>query len=201
MKDFAPSSALLSPLHTETTLANVLKDEGYSTYMIGKWHLGHHSPRYLPTARGFDYFLGYLTGQAFHWSKRQTSYHTFHDLLYANEDCYSGYNGTDVHTYSTFFYRDKAVGVVEKHDYTRPLFLYVGFQAVHEPFYDLYHYSNGIPKTYISDSMYDIIVSDVVGRKRRQYAMALALVDDAVADIYHAVVAAGQEDNTYFVFT
>jgi arylsulfatase A-like enzyme len=42
----------------ETLLPEVLKDNGYATYMFGKWHLGHFNERYLPTARGFDTFTG-----------------------------------------------------------------------------------------------------------------------------------------------
>ena len=45
---------------SEQLLASALSNEGYKTHIVGKWHLGHHSPRYLPTARGFDTFTGYL---------------------------------------------------------------------------------------------------------------------------------------------
>src|SRR5262245_48313560 len=45
---------------TETTLANRLKDLGYATCMVGKWHLGN-SPDRLPMARGFDEYFG-VTG-------------------------------------------------------------------------------------------------------------------------------------------
>lgn len=41
----------------ELTLAEALADEGYSTAMIGKWHLGHQ-PRHLPLRHGFEYFFG-----------------------------------------------------------------------------------------------------------------------------------------------
>jgi arylsulfatase A-like enzyme len=41
----------------ETTIANVLKTQGYATACIGKWHLGH-LPQFLPTQQGFDYFFG-----------------------------------------------------------------------------------------------------------------------------------------------
>ena len=41
----------------EITLAEMLKDEGYSTAIIGKWHLGH-MPDYWPTEHGFDYYYG-----------------------------------------------------------------------------------------------------------------------------------------------
>jgi arylsulfatase A len=41
----------------ERTLADTLKARGYKTMAIGKWHLGH-TPRYLPTSRGFDEYFG-----------------------------------------------------------------------------------------------------------------------------------------------
>uniref|UniRef100_A0A8D2MDG3 Arylsulfatase G n=1 Tax=Zonotrichia albicollis TaxID=44394 RepID=A0A8D2MDG3_ZONAL len=41
----------------ETTLAEVLREAGYSTGAIGKWHLGHHGHHH-PTSRGFDYYYG-----------------------------------------------------------------------------------------------------------------------------------------------
>jgi arylsulfatase A len=42
---------------SEITIAELLKDAGYATGMVGKWHLGHQD-KYWPTAHGFDWFLG-----------------------------------------------------------------------------------------------------------------------------------------------
>lgn len=42
---------------SEITLAELLKQQGYATACIGKWHLGHH-PQFLPTRHGFDFYLG-----------------------------------------------------------------------------------------------------------------------------------------------
>jgi len=42
----------------EVILAQVLHGAGYATGMVGKWHLGHQKPEYLPTRRGFDEYLG-----------------------------------------------------------------------------------------------------------------------------------------------
>ncbi len=41
----------------ETTIAQMLKPQGYKSMCVGKWHLGHH-PAYLPPARGFDEYYG-----------------------------------------------------------------------------------------------------------------------------------------------
>ncbi len=53
---FFPQDATGLP-ESEITLAQVLKERGYRTSCVGKWHLGHH-PAYLPTARGFDHYFG-----------------------------------------------------------------------------------------------------------------------------------------------
>lgn len=42
---------------SEVTIAQVLKQQGYATQIVGKWHLGHLPP-YLPTRRGFDHYFG-----------------------------------------------------------------------------------------------------------------------------------------------
>ena len=45
-------------LHSdEVTIAEILKERGYATGIIGKWHLGHHR-KFLPTRQGFDYYFG-----------------------------------------------------------------------------------------------------------------------------------------------
>jgi arylsulfatase A len=51
-----PNSALGLPV-SEITLAKALKEKGYSTACIGKWHLGH-LPQFLPNAHGFDFYFG-----------------------------------------------------------------------------------------------------------------------------------------------
>ena len=187
---------------SEVLWPQILQEAGYRTYMLGKWNIGFYSPRYLPTARGFDYYLGYLSAEEMYWSKRISSAVEFHDFMYANTECYAQYNGTDREKYSTFFYRDKAVRIIEEYDFDddHPMLLYVSFQAVHDPFTDDNTFQNGIPKEYLQESMYENIHANVTGRKRRQYAMALNLMDEAVESIWDAVVSRGQDSNTYLIF-
>jgi arylsulfatase A-like enzyme len=54
-----PADALHLP-QSERLLPEVLRDAGYKTGMIGKWHLGHRETRWWPTQRGFDQYLGIL---------------------------------------------------------------------------------------------------------------------------------------------
>ena len=103
----------------ETTVAEVLQGNHYTTYFFGKWNLGNLSPRYLPTARGFNYFLGFLNGYTYYWSKLYPYHPNFHDFMYADDKCYYGYDGADMKHYSTNLYKDKAVAAIEAHDYSK----------------------------------------------------------------------------------
>jgi hypothetical protein len=51
----------------EYILPQMLKDAGYKTAMVGKWHLGHAKAEYWPRQRGFDYFYGALVGEIDHF--------------------------------------------------------------------------------------------------------------------------------------
>ena len=115
----------------ETTVAEVLRAAGgYKTHAIGKWHLGHHTANYLPTARGFDTFTGYLDGENNYFSKRDPQNLGYRDFMTSDAACYYVYNKTDVGTYSTRLYRDLAIDVINAHDAaTAPLFLYLAFQV------------------------------------------------------------------------
>jgi arylsulfatase A-like enzyme len=46
-----------------------LKEAGYSTAMVGKWHLGHADQKYWPQNRGFDHFYGNLVGEVDYFTK------------------------------------------------------------------------------------------------------------------------------------
>ena len=198
----------------ETLFPEVLKaNSEYTTYMVGKWNIGHFTPRMLPTSRGFDYSLSYQSSTITYWSKFElddkmfasndddSGEKHFQDLIYGDNTCYAKYDGDDKHDHSTFLFRDKALNVIKKHDYdSTSLFLYLAFQAVHDPFEDI-DYPNGLPTSYFTNSMHKKVIKKVAGRRRRQLALNLNLVDSAVKSIVDAVDDVGQSSNTYFILT
>ena len=188
---------------SETLISDVFKAKGgYTNYAIGKWNLGHYTPEMLPTARGFDQYIGFLSGQNYYWSKRYPVDSDYIDFIYSDSTCYAPYDGSDLETYSTFLYRDKAVKVINNHDYSQsPMFLYLAMQAVHDPFNDYSEeFSDGIPSSYLDSQTYEFIKTNIPGLNRQQYAMALKLLDNAVESIHAALEQQGQLDNTYIIF-
>jgi arylsulfatase A-like enzyme len=184
---------------TEILLPQVLRGAGYTNYILGKWNLGHFSPDYLPTARGFDQFVGILSGQTFHWSKAQPPLTYSTDFMIANSTCYSPYQDSDLQMYSTHLYHDKVMDVIRNHNFSDPMYLHLAVQAVHDPFNDNDTFANGIPPSYLSPGIYDDFVSKISGTNRLQYAIALRVLDDAIANIVKVLKEKDQWDNTYLI--
>ena len=82
-----------------TLLPQLLKEENYSTHMIGKWHLGYCAWEYTPTRRGFDTFLGTYLGVLDHWTHTREKYDGYdfrrnEEVLFSASGLYS----TDLYT-------------------------------------------------------------------------------------------------------
>jgi arylsulfatase A-like enzyme len=184
----------------EITLAEVLKTNGYSTHMLGKWHLGYFTPLFLPTARGFDSWIGYSNGENYYWSKKLPDYPENVDFITSNTTCYSPYEEEDRHNYSTTFYTEKAKTIINDHSYETPLFLYLAYQAVHDPFIDYGIHSNGMPDDYIDNDILTAIHQNITGRLRQEYAKSLYLLDKSVGEIVDALNNRGVMENTYIIF-
>lgn len=186
-----------------TLLPAVLKDNAnYKSYAFGKWNLGHSSPNYLPTARGFDYYLGYLTTQNTYWTKSMAQYSGMHDFLEASTEGYWPYAGDDMSTYSTHFYRDHAKAAIKSHDFAQqPMFMYLAFQAAHPPFEDIDGHLTGLTEDDVDNSLWTLANNFTAGHHRQQYVMSIALLDSAVQEIWETVEEVGQADNTYLIFT
>mmetsp|Transcript_145387 Transcript_145387/g.205811 ORF Transcript_145387/g.205811 Transcript_145387/m.205811 type:complete len:527 (+) Transcript_145387:100-1680(+) len=99
-------------------ISQKLAPAGYKSYWFGKGHTGYLSMAHLPTSRGFVNFTGFLTGMQKYTSPQR----------WQNE---GPLNTTQ---YSTSLYGDGVLEILELHDPGDPLFLYLPWQAVHEPY-------------------------------------------------------------------
>ncbi len=113
--EFNPNGASGLPL-TETTLPDHLKENGYVTGMVGKWHLGS-LPAQIPQQRGFTDFFGFLGGAH--------SYFNAKAILRGTEQ-------VKELDYTTDAFGREAVSYIERNK-GKPWFLYLAFNAVHTP--------------------------------------------------------------------
>jgi arylsulfatase A-like enzyme len=129
---------------SETTIAEALKEAGYATAAVGKWHLGH-LPQYLPTAHGFDTYWGIPYSNDMDAQKGFPGYRKMaqSDALYvAPIEQYNVpilHNTTEVerpanqHTL-TGRYTDKAIEFIKQHREER-FFVYLAHNLPHIPLY------------------------------------------------------------------
>lgn len=160
----------------ERMLPQVLHEAGYETAIVGKWHLGHFRREYLPTRRGFDHQYGHYNGALDYFTHVRDDGFDWHRDDRENRDV----------GYTTHLLADEAVRRVTQRDKSKPLFLYVPFNAVHAP--------HQVPASY----------SEPYGQlrgQRRIYAGMLAAMDEAIGKIVAAIDQQGQRDNTLFVFS
>nr|KAG5699858.1 hypothetical protein BaRGS_034632 [Batillaria attramentaria] len=177
------------------TLADKMREAGYATHAVGKWHLGFYKEEYLPTRRGFDSFYGYLTGSEDYYTHfRCDSLHKGPGGSSYDEN-FCGYdlrdNEVPVKTaagkYSTQLFTDRAINLIKNHDTSKPLFLYMAYQAVHSPL--------EVPDKYTWDYY------DIQDKHRKIYAGMVSCMDEGVGNLTQALQDAGMWNNTVFVFS
>lgn len=147
------------------TVATLLKDTGYHTYMAGKWHLGQ-TPELLPSARGFERTVAMADSGADNW--QQKPYLPIYDQAnwFADGQRYE----LPEDFYSSKFLVDKTIEFIDSNaDSNAPFFAYVPFQAVHIPVQ--------APQEFIDRYMgvYDQ-GWEALRQQRHEKAMALGLV-------------------------
>ncbi len=113
---------------TSVTIAEVLKPAGYSTYMVGKWHVTPSRHRYQtynwPLQRGFERFFGTIHGAG--------SFYDPNTLASGNE-----YITPSENFYYTNAISDTAVKFIDQHNSEQPFFMYVAYTAAHWPMHAL----------------------------------------------------------------
>lgn len=110
------------------TLATLLKDQGYHTYITGKWHLGK-TPDKLPQRRGFEKSFIQADSGSDNWENR--TYMMLYDKAYWFENGKEASLPNDF--YSSQFFVDKAIDYIQSAKDDKPFFTYIGFQANHIP--------------------------------------------------------------------
>lgn len=106
------------------TLADKMKEAGYATALVGKWHLGLESPN-TPNERGFDYFHGFLCDMIDDYWKK-----TRHGINYMRRN----QQEISVPGHATDLFTQWAVDYIESHaKEERPWFLYLAYNAPHTP--------------------------------------------------------------------
>ena len=103
----------------ERTLADALRQRGYRTAAVGKWHLGE-AGHFHPLRRGFDEFFGHLGG-----------WHDYFREARPNP-VFRGYEPVTETPYLTEAFGREAVSFIERNR-ARPFFLYLAFNAPHAP--------------------------------------------------------------------
>jgi arylsulfatase A-like enzyme len=114
------------------TLPQLLKDAGYHTYMVGKWHLGKH-PDQIPAARGFERDFSLLDGAGSYWD--MWSFTAANPKSTYTED--GRYlRKLPKNYYATKTYTDKLIGFIDANRGDgQPFFAYVSHQAPHDPYH------------------------------------------------------------------
>ena len=158
----------------EFTIADHLKNTGYKTAIIGKWHLGEMDVHH-PNNRGFDYFCG-MTGGG-------------HNYFPENGNSTIQRNGNFIHKFSspylTDFFTDEGVKWI-KDQKEKPWFLFMSYNAPHTP---------------MQAKEEDLaLFSNIKDKGRRTYAAMVYRLDQGIGRLVKALKEQGQLENTLIVF-
>jgi arylsulfatase A-like enzyme len=117
----------------EKTIAEKMKEGGYRTAIIGKWHAGCHLDSQLPHNQGFDHSFYCMHGNISYWNYTVGPNST---VVRNGEKFYAASmedGEASGNTYSTEMWKNEAVDLILNHNKKQPLFLYLPFNAPHYP--------------------------------------------------------------------
>lgn len=171
-----PSAATYGLATDEWLLPQALKDVGYKTAIVGKWHLGHADRKYWPLQRGFDYQYGPILGEIDYFT------HSAHDTV----DWYRNNELVNEEGYVTTLLGQDAVKLIDNHDPDTPLFLYLAFTAPHAPYQ--------APEEALAQ------YANIADPNRRAYAAMITVMDEQIGHVVEALERRGMRENTLIVF-
>ncbi|MGK7397692.1 MAG: sulfatase-like hydrolase/transferase [Candidatus Cyclobacteriaceae bacterium M3_2C_046] len=167
---------------THLSIAEVMKKHGYTTGMMGKWHLGYDQ-EYNPVYHGFDQFYGYRSGNV--------DYHSHYD----NAGIYDWFHQTDTlveQGYVTDLITQHSVDFINQNR-EQPFFLLVNHEAPHVPFQGRNDPAYRFPDQEFS---YHGPVED----QHRAYKEMIEVMDEGIGEIVQAVKQNGLAERTLVIF-
>ena len=174
----------------ETTIAEKLRESGYDTALIGKWHLGHGGKDLLPTRHGFNSFIGHTGGCI-----------DFFTMTYGNiPDWYHQEVHVSENGYATELITDEAISYLEDREgEDEPFFLYLAYNAPH--YGKGWSPSNQTPINIMQPQAEDLRrVSEIEDKVRREFAAMTVSLDDGVGKVIEALDANGLSEDTLVIF-
>ncbi|XP_076665852.1 arylsulfatase B [Andrena cerasifolii] len=157
------------PLHIKI-LPEYLRGLGYTTKLVGKWHMGYHTPQHTPLHRGFDSFLGFYNSHITYYDYRYTHQNMSGYDMHRGDDPAHGIN----REYATDLFTEEAIRIIQNHELPRPLYLQVSHLAVHGP---VEQPAEDYSKEFVH----------IREPNRRKYARMVSRLDDSVGRIFHAL--------------
>ncbi len=172
---------------SELNIAELLEPAGYTSMVVGKWHVGSH-PDLRPMVRGFDEFFGFLSGGHDYTPERLTipdlesvtgMWGWYLTKLLRNEE------RVEIDDYLTDELSDAAVDFINRQQ-DEPFFLYLAYNAPHTPMQATQEYLGRFP--------------DIDDDRRRTYAAMVSAMDDGIGRVLDALEANGLEEDTIVIF-
>jgi len=169
----------------QPTVASLLKQSGYDTALIGKWHLGFR-PEWGPNAHGFDEFFGILAGAGDYF---------LHQNGLGQPDLYENLTPVERNGYLTDLLTERAVNYVKK-SRSAPFFLSLQYTAPHWPWQG----PKGGERVSFSDKTPEPTTM-AAGGSLELYAQMMKSLDDGVGRVMESIKAAGIDKKTLVIFT
>jgi arylsulfatase A-like enzyme len=169
----------------QPTIASLLKQGGYDTALIGKWHLGFR-PEWGPNAHGFDEFFGILAGAGDYF---------LHKNGLGQPDLYENLTPVERNGYLTDLLTERAVSYVKKRR-RAPFFLSLHYTAPHWPWQGP---KGGETVTFTDKTIEPVTMRG--GGSLKLYAEMMKSLDEGVGRVMKAVRDAGADKRTLVIFT
>ena len=167
-----------------TVISAKMKEAGYATHQVGKWHVGFATPDHTPKGRGFDTSFGYFNAANDYFNKKIFKCNTTPIVdLWDTDEPASDKNGED--HYEEALFKDRLLEIVADHDPSVPLFLYYAPHIVHAPYQ--------VPAKYLKK--FGFIHNEL----RQVYHAMVNYFDDVIRELTQALKTKGMWDNTLFV--